>query len=248
MPKPFAAFDVDGTIFKSSLAEKIIEHGIEDGLFPAEPFNDVYESRRRSHETNNDETYQAYINKLVGTFTMQIAGVEVERFDKVASSMIRKHEVRKFRLPRLIIQALEDSHLPIVVSGSPDVLVRPFVADLNITTVYGSTYATDDGRFTGEAYGVGDKAALLQKHVEAGDVIKQGSVAIGDTASDISMLDYADKPIMFNPSSMLMKHGEKEGWDKALEVKDSIVILSQTQSGDEYHQRDVEEFLDSLRE
>jgi HAD superfamily phosphoserine phosphatase-like hydrolase len=247
MTKPFAAFDVDGTIFKSSLAEKIVEHGIADGLFAAEPFNKVHDSRRKWQENNTEGIYQAYLKQLVGALVMQMTNVEVEHFDKVTADMIKEHTVRKFRLPKKMIRALAYSHTPIVISGSPDVLVRPFVADLNIAAVYGSTYDVEDGRFTGLAKSVGNKALLLRDLVEQGVVTREGSVAIGDTYGDVPMLEYASKAVMFNGSRTLIDYGEVFGWDKAFEVKDNITILSKDPESETYAETDIESFLDSLK-
>jgi HAD superfamily phosphoserine phosphatase-like hydrolase len=247
MTKPFAAFDVDGTIFKSSLAEKIVEHGIADGLFDAEPFNDVYESRRRWQQNNTEGVYQAYLKQLVGSLVVQMAGVDVEHFDKVTADMIEEHSVRKFRLPKKMIRALADSHTPIVLSGSPDVLVRPFVADMNITAVYGSSYEIKDGKFTGLAKSVGNKALLLRELVEQDVVTREGSIAMGDTYNDVPMLEYATYAVMFNGSRTLTDYGEVFGWDKAFEVKDNITILNKDPESEIYAETDIDSFLDSLK-
>lgn len=248
MPKPFAAFDVDGTIFKSSLAEKIVEHGIAEGLFDAEPFNEVYESRRRWQENNSEGVYLAYLDQLIGELVTQMAGVELDRFNAVAATMLSKHEARKFRLPRMMIRTLAATHTPVIISGSPDVLVRPFVGDLNVASVFGSYYEVENGRFTGLAKSIGNKALLLEEMVRKGDLSRDGSVAMGDTFSDVPMLEYADRAMMFNPSRTLSDYGEVLGWDKAFEVKDNITILSKLSESNAYAERDLDDFLDSLRE
>lgn len=247
MPRPFFALDVDGTIFKSSLAEKIVEHGIAEGLFDAESFHEVYENRQRWQEDNTEDIYQAYLKQLVGVLVVQMTGVEVERFDAVTASMLKKHDDRKFRLPRIMIEALRDTHTTIVISGSPEVLVRPFVADLHVDQVYGSTYEIENGRFTGEAKSVVKKGDLLRGLVQEGIISQQGSVAMGDTVGDVPMLDYADHPVMFNASETLTRYGEGQGWDKAFEVKDNITILRKSSLFGIYTERELKEFLDTLR-
>ncbi len=234
MARPFAAFDVDGTIFKSSLAEKVVDRCISDGLFPAEPFNEVYANRRRWQVNNNEGVYQAFLHRLVGTFVGQIAGVEVERFKKVTDDMIAEHQVRKFAFPRRLIQSLRTSHHIIAISGSPDILVEPFLADLNTDKAYGSIFEHEDGRFTGVASSVGDKAVILKRLVNAGTVILPGSVAMGDTVSDIPMLEYATLPIMFNPTATLTNYGKEFGWPRVFEVKDQITALQYSLDTDKY--------------
>lgn len=246
MPKPFAAFDADGTIFKSSLAEKIVEEGISERLFDPEPFNEVYENRRRWQENNSEEVYVDYLQRLVGALVTQMAGVEVERFDAVTTSMIEKQAVRKFRLPKMMIETLRTTHVPIVISGSPDVLVRPFIADLDIDGVYGSMYEIKERRFTGLAKPIGSKAMVLKSLTATDEVGWQGSVAMGDTIGDVSMLGFASRPVMFNASHTLTAYGEKLGWDKAFEAKDRITILRKDPEEEIYHEVSVDDFLGSL--
>lgn len=247
MPKPFAAFDVDGTIFKSSLAEKVVDTCIEAGIFKAEPFNQVYANKRRWQVSNNEGLYQAYLHRLVGTFVNQMAGIEVEQFEKVTLTMLEQHRVRKFAFPRKLIQALRPTHHLIAISGSPDILVEPFLQDLDVHTSYGSSFKIEDGKFTGEATGVGDKATALQNLVKDNVVVRVGSVATGDTFSDIPMLGYAEIPVMFNASRTLTNYGSEFGWMRVNEVKDQITALEWNKDLELYVEQDPANIIDRLR-
>jgi phosphoserine phosphatase len=247
MPKPFAAFDVDGTIFKSSLAEKVIDGCIDAGMFKAESFNKVFENKRRWQRSNNEGVYQAYLHRLVGSFVIELAGVDVEQFNEVTASMIEHHTVRKFAFPRQLMTALQTSHHLLAISGSPNILVQPFLHDLDVQTTFGSTFAVEDGKFTGEAQTVGDKATLLRELVAKGEITQLGSVAIGDTFSDISMLKYAATPIAFNASRTLTNYAKEFNWLRVNEVKDQITALEWDDLSKQYIEQDSERIIDSLR-
>lgn len=246
MPKPFAAFDVDGTIFKSSLAEKVVEGCIEEGVFPSEPFDAVYANKRRWHVNNNEGVYQAYLHRLVGTFVEQMAGVEVERFDQVTEKMLQQQAVRKFGFPRMLMRRIQASHFLLAISGSPNILVEPFLRDLDISTTFGSEFEVEDGRFTGEASSVGNKAVLLKGLVERGDVLREGSVAMGDTIGDVPMLEYADVPLMFNASRTLTGYGSEFGWTRINEVKDQITVLCWDEATGIYVERSPGDLFDDV--
>lgn len=226
MPKPFAAFDVDGTIFKSSLVEKAVDGCIEAGIFRPEPFNRVYESRQKWQASNNEGVYQSYIHRLVGAFVQQIAGVEVEQFEAVAADMFAHHAVRRFAFPRQVIERTRSSHYHVAISGSPLMLVKPFLADLPMQDVYGSGFEIQDGVFTGVATPVGDKEALLQELVRTGITKQEGSLAVGDTITDAPMLHYAETPMMFNASRTLTNYGRQHHWLRVHEVKDQVTYLN----------------------
>lgn len=247
MPKPFAAFDVDGTIFKSSLAEKVIDSCITAGVFKAEAFNAAFENKRRWQRSNNEGVYQAYLHRLVGAFVAELAGVEVAQFNAVTADMIAQQSVRKFAFPRKLMDALRPSHHLMAISGSPNILVQPFLQDIDVQTTFGSTFVVDEGKFTGEAQTVGDKATLLRELVAKGEITQLGSLAMGDTFSDISMLQYADTPIMFNASRTLTNYGIEFGWLRVNEVKDQITALQWDDQAGYYTEQSPTRVIDSLR-
>lgn len=225
MAKPFAAFDVDGTIFKSSLIEKLVDACIADGVFASKPFAEVYAARRRWQLHNTEAIYQAYLALLVKTLIEQMAGVDVKWLDKVVKTMVAEHTVRKFGFPKQLIRRLHETHYIVAISGSPDLLVRPLLADLPIDAMYGSMYEIKDNRFTGNATPVADKAAILRRLMSDGRVMRAGSIALGDTISDANMLDLAETPIMFNASKTLLRYGKPRHWLQVNEVKDQITVL-----------------------
>jgi len=246
MPKPFAAFDVDGTIFKSSLVEKIVEHCIADGIFDPEPFNDVYESQRRNHWKNTEGGYEAYLQKLVSAFVTQIAGVEVERFEATAQKMIREQTVRKFAFPRRLIEAVQDSHFVVAISGSPEMLVRPFLEDIHIETPYGSTYDMQDGVFAGDGRPVGDKTSILWGLIHEGFAVREDSIAVGDTLRDATMLRFSRYPVMFRPNAALRDYGREFGWPMVDEIHDRISVWSPIGVGGAYRELGTDEFINSI--
>jgi phosphoserine phosphatase len=139
--------------------------------------------------------------------------------------MLEQHIVRKFGFPRKLMQSLRATHYLLAISASPDILVEPFVQDLGVEASYGSRFEVQDGRFTGQADSVGDKAAILRRLVDESVAIQAGSVAMGDTFGDIPMLEYAANPVMFNASKTLTNYGSEFGWIRVNEVKDQITAL-----------------------
>lgn len=224
-PKPLAVFDVDGTLFKSSLLEKVVKHCFEVGLFNLADFAEVAKLRRKWQLHNTEQDYLRYIEKLIKEFVAHIEGVDVHVFDWVTKNMVADHGVRLFAFPRQLMESVRESHTLVIISGSPEIVVRPFVEQFSVDYVFGSTFEQMDGKYTGVGSSVGDKAAILQRLVDQGKGLQADSVAIGDTVSDISMLSFVETPIMFNASQTLTEYGKKLGWLRVNEVKDSITAL-----------------------
>lgn len=233
-PKPFAAFDVDGTIFKSSLAEKVIESCIHAGLFKPEAFEKSEDYRKRWQNSNNEGVYQAYLHHLIGGFIDQIAGKPVKEFNEITNEMLREQRVRRYAFPRKLIDRLQASHHIVVISGSPDVIVRPFLEDLDVHTVYGTELHIKKDHFTGAVAPIRDKATVIDRLLEHGVVTSAGSMAIGDTIADFPMLDMADTPILFNCSRTLKNAGEGFGWTRVHEIKDNITVLQMAEGTHQY--------------
>jgi HAD superfamily phosphoserine phosphatase-like hydrolase len=247
-PKPLAVFDVDGTIFKSSLLEKVVQQCIDVGLFAAADFTDVWQMRRAWQLKNSEDVYLRYIQKLIDELVAHIKGVDVHVFDWVAHKMVEDNHVRLFAFPRQLMESVRESHTLVIISGSPEPALKPFVEQFGIDMVFGSQLEHIDGVYTGEATSMRDKAAVLQRLVSGGEVLQEGSVAIGDTVSDIPMLEFVDLPIMFNASRTLVEYGSQRGWARVNEVKDSVVALELERDQGEYREVEVEQLLGRIHE
>ena len=59
------------------------------------------------------------------------------------------------------------------------------------------------------------------------DADLEGSTAVGDTESDIPMLEVVGHPIAFNPNTKLAEHAQEKGWRIVVERKDVIYELNE---------------------
>jgi len=64
--KPVAVFDVDGTIFRSSLIIELVETLIDAGLFPKTSRKDYEQKKHTWLDRKGD--YESYIKAVVNTF------------------------------------------------------------------------------------------------------------------------------------------------------------------------------------
>ena len=55
-----------------------------------------------------------------------------------------------------------------------------------------------------------------------------GSVAVGDSASDVSMMELVELPIALNPEKKLYEHAKKRSWKIVLERKNMVYELEAT--------------------
>lgn len=105
----------------------------------------------------------------------------------------------------------------VVISASPEEIVRPLCRHLGVDDVIATRAAVDDeGRYTGElelyAYGPG-KAEAMREMAEEQDVDLAQSYAYSDSLTDLPMLEAVGHPVVVNPDSELAAIAKERGWE-----------------------------------
>lgn len=223
--RKLAVFDIDGTIFRASLARSLFYELIKAGIFPKRAAAEV--QPEYDAWVNRQGHYDTYINKLVEVFQKYIKGVEQKKLRALSKKVVAAEKMRVYRFTRdLIVELKKKNYFIVAISGSPWEIVRWYNRFLRFNKTYGSVLGVDArGRYTGKlqyAYSVFEKDLLVKHVVKKYGVTLRGSVAVGDTESDISMLEMVDRPIAFNPSSGLYKIAKRKGWEIVVERKDVI--------------------------
>jgi len=220
-----AIFDIDGTIFRSSLLIELVEVLIEKGLFPVSVRDDYEGEKVRWLDRNGD--YDSYIAAVVDVFLENIKGVQYEGFMSAAKIVVDRYRYRTYRFTEDLIKDLkEKKYYLLAISNSPKGILDLFCKELGFDMVYGRFYElgpTD--RFTGkieDEHLIANKANILRRAVKKNDLTLEGSVGVGDTESDIPFLDLVERPICFNPNLMLYKQAKRNGWEVVVERKDVI--------------------------
>jgi len=67
-----------------------------------------------------------------------------------------------------------------------------------------------------------NKGTILQRAVRKENLTLKDSISVGDTESDIPMLDLTDTSIAFNPNMMLLRHARRQKWEVVVERKDVV--------------------------
>jgi HAD superfamily hydrolase (TIGR01490 family) len=105
----------------------------------------------------------------------------------------------------------------VVVSASPEEIVRPLCRYLGIDDVIATkAQVDDDGKYTGEielyAYGEG-KAEAMRVMAAADGIDLTASFAYSDSITDLPMLEAVGNPVVVNPDSDLAKIAIERGWE-----------------------------------
>jgi len=219
-------FDIDGTVFRSSLLIKLVEELTRQGVFSAK----TVKHYQKAHQDWLDRKggYEDYIAGIIKVYDSNIKGLSYKKFDSIAEKVIKAEQNHTYRYTRdLVKQLKKQGYYVVAISHSPKSALEPFCKALGFSKVYGIMYEADKkGKLTGEKMFTDlilkkDRILkrLLDRHPE---LSLKDSVGVGDTASDIAFLKLVEKPICFNPNQELYSYAKKHKWKIVVERKDVI--------------------------
>jgi HAD superfamily hydrolase (TIGR01490 family) len=105
----------------------------------------------------------------------------------------------------------------VVISSSPEEIVRPLCKYLGIEDVIATRAEVDEeGKYTGRielyAYGPAKAEAMIEMAIE-NDIDLDRSYAYSDSATDVPMLEAVGNPVAVNPDDELEIIATERGWE-----------------------------------
>lgn len=225
MKKQIAFFDIDGTIFRNSLTIELHWQLIKDGVFPkteVEAIDSYYWAW-----VNRKGTYQDYLDRVVESFVRGIKGKKVETIRAAAQVVVARQNNVVYRFTRDLLERLRPTTTLVAISGSPTEIVEEFNKHWRFDLTLGTEMKVADGVYTGGheiVYAHDKKAAVAHALKKIGGEFTH-SFAVGDTESDIGMLESVDEPICFNPTQELYAVAKERKWPVVVERKNVIYHL-----------------------
>ena len=227
--RPFAVFDIDGTIIRWQLYHAIIDVLAKQGDIAPELYQQIQEARRDWEIRTHEESFTQYELRLVGYFKKILKGLGVAAYTKASHQVFEEHKDLVYRYTRGLIKELKTKGYTLfAISGSPVEAVEPFAAYYGFDDFAASIYKNDGQRYTGEVIPiVGRKNEALKELVQKHGLSFKDSIGVGDSEGDIAMLELVENPIAFNPSKKLFGHAQAQGWPVIVERKNVIYELSE---------------------
>ncbi len=223
-----AVFDVDGTIFRSSLFVELVEALMAKGVFPSAA-RKLYDREYRTW-IEREGDYEAYIAAMVKAFRRNIKGIHYGEFKDIAREVANLKWKKSYRYTRDLTQDLKKrGYYLLAISHSPKTIIDYFCPKLGFDKAYGMVYELGpQDRFTGsvmDEHVILNKANILKRAIEKENLTLEGSIGVGDTESDIPFLELVDHPICFNPNQKLYRHAKINEWKVVVERKDVVYEL-----------------------
>jgi HAD superfamily hydrolase (TIGR01490 family) len=225
--RKLAIFDIDGTIFRSSLMVELMKTLVYYKIFPKEA-EDAFD-REYFAWADRRGPYQHYIDKMVDVFTEEIVGCKEEDIKKMSKRVAEYFRDRKNVYTRDLIEKVRKNHFLLSISGSPIEVVSEYNKYLKFDAVFGTIYGLDKNRiYTGKMIldGAHQKEKIFNQFLSGNDFDLKNSIGVGDTQYDAAFLNRVGHPIVFNPNASLEKLARRKGWKIVVERKDVIYELN----------------------
>ncbi len=219
-------FDIDGTIFRSSLVIELVNGLVSEKVFPQSAKKEMEADYLAWHNRRGD--YETYVNQVVKIYVDNIRGVKETEVDRVVEKILEWQKGRLYRFTRGLMKKLkEKNYYLLAISGSPHDIVSKFAKYMGFEASFGSVLEVKNGIFTGgvvnrDSWSNKPKVlkTFLEEHNLHADLFL--SIAVGDTDGDIPLLKLVGRPIAFNPNKALAKYAKARKWRIVVERKDVI--------------------------
>ncbi len=227
MSRPFAVFDIDGTLIRWQLYHAIVTQLAKRGTLDAVSYENVRQARMLWKKRTRDEAFKDYERYLVKVYDQLLAKLSVQEFDEAAAAVFNEYKDQAYTYTRELIGALKKhNYLLFAISSSQAEIVAKIAKYYGFDDWSGTVYPQQGDYFTGQKEGFfGTKHIVLQAMIDRHAAQQQGSIGVGDTESDVSLLEMVKRPIAFNPNKKLFEVARQKHWKIVIERKNVIYEL-----------------------
>jgi HAD superfamily hydrolase (TIGR01490 family) len=230
--RKFAAFDIDGTLFRWQLFHEFV-FALKDGGFldpgATQAIDDSF-----LDWTARKIPFTDYEKTVVAAFKSSITTLSTDDLEKISDQVVKKSSHKVYKFTREYIRDLKkQGYFLLAITGSHQEIAQPFAEMYGFDDCIGAIIERKGTSFTGDVsrYTYGRKDEIIKEYAKEHNLTFTDSVVVGDSEGDISMLALAEKPIAFNPTHELMTAAIERGWEIVVERKNVAYRLRGEKDG-----------------
>lgn len=225
-PTRFAFIDLDGTLYRWSLYVDLIEQlmRFQQGL-PANFFESQAHRKTWQEQSLNDDVYLSHF--IHEWESRAIMGLSDSELILAVHEVLRKPKSRVYIFTRELLAVLkEQGYRLIAMGGSPQPIVQELCREWKFDEWFGTDYVVDlrrtYGRDQSKAKRIEDLKGDVVRELLKQGVLRDGSIALGDTLNDWTVLKQVEYPIAFNPEQTLHMKARQTGVPVVWERKNVV--------------------------
>jgi HAD superfamily hydrolase (TIGR01490 family) len=233
--KPYAVFDLDGTLIRWQLFHVIVDRLGKTGRIDKKTYQDILDSRMAWKRREEIDGFDRYQIKLIEAYNSIVTNLSQLELEDLANRAFEEHKDQSYVYTRNLMKDLKSKgYMLFAISGSFSEVVQLIAKHYGFDDSAGTMHAKSKGKFTG-----GIDVVQYERKVDMLDQLKkkykltdEGSVAVGDSMGDYAILKHVQNPIVFNPARELFIKAQDHGWKIVVERKN--VIYEMTKQGNDY--------------
>ena len=231
--RPFAVFDIDGTLIRWQLYHAVVDKLAKKGLLGDIAHSKLHNARMVWKRREHSNAFHDYETNLIHIYESALPTLSTKDFDYYVDEVAKKYKAQVYTFTRDLARKLKKSgYVLIAISGSHEELVRHIAQQYSFDIWVGSKYKRKGNNFTGEKEIASfDKKTVLQKIVKENGLTYLNSYGVGDSKSDAPMLNVVDNPIAFNPDRELIHIAKSKNWKIVIERKNVVYNLEASENG-----------------
>ena len=224
----FAAFDIDGTLFRSGLYREVFYELYKMGALPPNLGEETTLKHREWRHRVHGNAFEEFEEIMVGGLDSYLPKLRISDYDEAARRVLEKKAENVYVYTRDLLCRLQKvGYMTIAISGSQHELVEPFAKRYGFDAWVGQQWERGEEFFTGHVVKTHTgKDKIIRRLIDQYDLTLDGSYAVGDSNGDSGMLALVDNPIAFNPTYELLEKALENGWKIVVERKNTILELT----------------------
>lgn len=223
----FAVFDIDGTLIRWQLYHIIVDRLAKQGALGKNVHSELHKARMRWKRREPTYSFSQYEAVLIQAYETALTNIPTATFDALVNEVIFEYKDQAYTYTRELIRTLKQrNYFLLAISGSHEELVASIAKHYQFDAYAGSVYERTADRFSGEKFVASfNKKAILEQFIQEHNLTIKESYAIGDSKSDVPMLEMTENPIAFNPDQSLFEIATKNHWPIVVERKNVVYEL-----------------------
>ncbi|HSX27741.1 MAG TPA: HAD family phosphatase [Patescibacteria group bacterium] len=227
MNRPFAVFDIDGTLIRWQLYHAVVGELAHQNHLSSDAERRINDARMTWKERKHENSFKDYERVLVQIYFEALQKVPYDAFETAVDTVFAEYKDQVYTYTRDLVRDLKKKGFVLLaISGSHEEIVKKLAEYYGFDDALGTRYLVQKGKFTGEEHGhIHKKHLALKELIAKHNLALKNSIAVGDSEGDITMLEAVEQPIAFNPTRQLFEHAKNKGWKIVIERKNVIYEL-----------------------
>lgn len=233
MKKKFAAFDIDGTLFRSGLYREVFYELYKMGVLPNDLTEQTTEKHRVWRHRVHGNAFEEFDAIVVTVLDSYLPRLKISDYEEAVKRVLDKRAENVYIYTRDLLKKLKaEGYFLIAISGSQQELVEPFAKRYGFDMWVGQQWERGEKYFTGKVVKTHTgKDKIIERMLDQHNLTMKDSYAVGDSNGDSGMLGIVDNPIAFNPTSELIEKALANNWKVVIERKNVSYELEGNKDG-----------------